>query len=632
MGNFHLSANSPDVEDIQEALPPTVDGINVNFCKNPACANFGVPATIVKWRRTARSGLGTMPGTAYTLTAVGKKRPALKCLLCGESFSVKSNLAVAEELQRFNRYLSKPGSPACRTPGCANYGVPVTNRSAYYPHGKSASGSPRWQCKLCRKTITRGEKALKRQRITHLNKVVLMSLTNKMPIKRILNVTKLNPVTLYGKIEFLYRQCLAFLGQRESAFLNMPIERLYLSVDRQEYKVNWSQQKDRRNVVLRAVGSADNPSGYVFGMHVNFDTTADPDAVEADALAVKDLDKPYPHRKYARLWLQSDYDESVLASAANKAKKAALRPRDALGDVIEEAYREAAAREDPEVTEEKSFAERLPERKGMQVHEEYTLYGHFYFLKNLLPWAVKLRFFLDQDSGMRAACLAAFAQDIKLRRVDAFYVRTAKELTVNEKHSHVHQAKARFKKMKAANPGLTKQEVVLELMKQAIAHRAVMGKWSDRWCEHPAPNMSEPLKAMCWLTEIPDPLRPVGPPALSLNNQTALMPANQVSATNEADHIARLFLKASLAGIDNFFQRVRRRLNPLERPLHTSSKAGRTWYGYSPYNPAMVEKLLTIYRVMHNYVEPGKDGNTPAMRLGLAKAPVDTDAILYLES
>lgn len=39
------------------ALPPAIKGINVNFCKNPRCANFGVPATIVKYRRTQGNAL-----------------------------------------------------------------------------------------------------------------------------------------------------------------------------------------------------------------------------------------------------------------------------------------------------------------------------------------------------------------------------------------------------------------------------------------------------------------------------------------------------------------------------------------------------------------------------------------------
>jgi hypothetical protein len=39
--------------------------------------------------------------------------------------------------------------------------------------------------------------------------------------------------------------------------------------------------------------------------------------------------------------------------------------------------------------------------------------------------------------------------------------------------------------------------------------------------------------------------------------------------------------------------------------------------------------LLDIYRTMVNFVEVGKDGKTPAMRLGLAKGVVSTDDILY---
>lgn len=74
---------------------------------------------------------------------------------------------------------------------------------------------------------------------------------------------------------------------------------------------------------------------------------------------------------------------------------------------------------------------------------------------------------------------------------------------------------------------------------------------------------------------------------------------------------------------------MRRSLNPLERPIKTSSKNYRAWHGYSPYNPKMVESLLVIYRVIHNFVETGKDKKTPAMRLGLTSAPVNVQDILY---
>jgi hypothetical protein len=423
-----------------------------------------------------------------------------------------------------------------------------------------------------------------------------------MPLRRIAKVAGISPATLYGKINFLHRQCLAFAGAHERPLLEFEASRLYVSVDRQAYSINWSRSSDRRNLVLRAVGSCDNDSGYVFGMHINFDSALEPAVVAEDVAKIHDTDLPYPHRKYARLWLESDYEEALVDSAQRRARAAKESSKRNLGAAIADAYDAAASREDSEISELKDGDQKLPEVRGMQVHEEYSLYGHFLFLKGLLRRVEKLRFFLDQDSGMRAACFAAFAQDIRMRRVDAFYVRAAKNMTIDKKHAAITRARAAFKKFHDTHPMLTPAAVELELMKTEIARSVTFGKWSDRWCVHPLPNMSEPAKAMCWLTDLGD---------------------------YDEEHVARLFLRASLHGIDNFFQRVRRSLNPLERPLATASQAGRTWYGYSPYNPALVEKLLDIYRVMHNFVEVGKDRKTPAMRLGIVKDVVMLESLIY---
>lgn len=590
------------------AVPPEIGGINVNFCKNPSCQNFGVPANLVKWARRKASGLNTVPGAAYTLCGVGKLRPALKCSMCGEIFSIKSNLAVAEEAYRFAGHLMPSDPICCPEPSCANHTVPFKTPGAYYRFGTTSTGAQRLRCRVCGKTFAIGGKALKRQRITHLNKTILLALTNKMPIRRIAKVTGLNPGALYGKINFLYRQCLAFAQAKERGRMELERDRLYLSVDRQEYTVNWSRDTDRRNVVLRAIGSADNESGYVFGMHLNFDTRVQPEDIEDAAQREKDSELPYPHRKYARLWLGHDYAAAVLDAAkerARKSEKARQGPvSKSLGAVIQANYEAAAARDDVEVSELKDEDQKLPEAKGVQVHEEYSIYGHFLFLRGVLRKVGKLRFFLDQDSGMRAGCLAAFAQDIKMRRVDAFYVRTAKEMTIDRKRSLLTASRAAFKAFHDANPSLSPAEVEVALMKAEIQRAVTLGRWSDRWCMHPMPTMSEPQKALCWLTDMED---------------------------YDEDHQAHLFLMASVRGVDNFFQRVRRSLNPLERPIKTASNGGRTWYGYNPYNPAMVEKLLSIYRVMHNFVEVGKDGRTPAMRLGLVSHPNEAEDVLYFE-
>ena len=74
--------------------------------------------------------------------------------------------------------------------------------------------------------------------------------------------------TVYDRIDFLYQQCLQFVAARERKLYNdLEFERLYLSVDRQIYLVNWWHRKDKRNVPIYATGCADNHSRYVFAKH-----------------------------------------------------------------------------------------------------------------------------------------------------------------------------------------------------------------------------------------------------------------------------------------------------------------------------------------------------------------------------
>ena len=97
----------------------------------------------------------------------------------------------------------------------------------------------------------------------------------------------------------------------------------------------------------------------------------------------------------------------------------------------------------------------------------------------------------------------------------------------------------------------------------------------------------------------------------------------------DENHRAWLYNKASLHGVNAFFNQVRRRLSLLERPVHSKTNRGRIWYGYSPYDPGNVIKVLDIMRTVQNYILTGKDGKTPAQRLGLAQAPLDYEDIIY---
>lgn len=573
-------------------IPLEADGIQVNFCKNPNCSNFGIPASQESLRGPAASKRPNL----YTVVASGAGQPVLRCNSCGEHMPMKSNAGIAEELARMRQASSPADEPSCPDEACANHEVPVSKGKAFYSaFGQTAIGSPRWKCKACGKTFSAARKSTHRQRDSHKNKRILKALVNQMPLRRIQEHEEIGNKTLRQRIGFFHRQALAFAAAREAKLKDLPIRRLYLAVDRQDYQINWTRRSDRRNVVLSAVVSVDNASRYVFAHHLNFDPDLDPRKIEADASAIHDPYKPGPFRKYARLWLKSDYAASVLNSAK-------ARPAGSLQGDIAGAYAQAQRRKDIEAPEAFTSDEKLPDM-GMQTHGEYTLYAHFLYLKSLIGNAEKWRFFLDQDSGMRAACLAAFKDEILERKADAFFVSINKDLTVDQKRSRKGRAKKEFDEAAAQMPGAAKEDVILALIKDRLATMVPIGKWRDRWLSHPLPDMGEPEKAIAYLTDFGD---------------------------YDPDHLAWLYNKASLHSADSYFMQIRRRVKSLERPLRSQGNSGRVWNGYAPYDPAMVQKMLDIFRVVHNYVlVSDKDKMTPAMRLGLAKAPLDYEDIIY---
>ena len=155
-------------------------------------------------------------------------------------------------------------------------------------------------------------------------------LVNKMPVRRIIEVADIHPKTFYHRLDFLHRQCQAFAAHRERTLADLPIRRLYIGVDRQDYLVNWQVRKDKRNIQLSAITSVDNEHGYCFGMHLNFDPSLNSEAVQAEVENNGDLGMPYPHRRFARLWLNADHDEASRKSMTRKRSKLGL-PTEKIG-------------------------------------------------------------------------------------------------------------------------------------------------------------------------------------------------------------------------------------------------------------------------------------------------------------
>jgi transposase-like protein len=542
----------------------------------------------------------------YLVGASGKKSPLLICKLCNEFIPMQSNLAIAEELIRISAYL-EPERAVCPKKDCAAFGKATLEdgKPACVRFGANSAGSPRYRCQACRKTFSFGGRSTLGQHMTHVNRDIFIHLMNAMPIRRVIKVLGISPSVLYQRIDFLYDQCQKFAGARECTLVDRTdLGTRYLTVDRQKLMVNWSSKRDRRNTLLLLMATADLSTGYVYAANLNYDGALDEAAIEADSVKYGDEHLAWPFRRYARVWLSSDYD----AAAVRRTKRAgalAASESEQLQALIEQTYEAALRRDDIEAGEDPTLATRTPPR-GMQLHEQVVMNAHIQLVTRLLCRADNLQIFADQESGIRAAIMAACHDRIKARTADAYYVSLLKETTIDRKRRKMAEIKAHFEEYRTLNPGLTDDEIKIQMMCDALTSAVPVGHFKDAWVSHPLPDMREPEKKVCWLTEIG--ARPEDPEYLEL--------------------IALRHLCATLAPVDRFFMQIRRGITLAERGIPSASTE-RLWFGKNAYNPNVLVKLVAIFRTYFNYCEVGADHKTPAMRLGLAKGLVRPEDIIY---
>jgi DNA polymerase III epsilon subunit-like protein len=583
-------------------VPDKVSGLQVNFCKIPQCPNFGkAKYTFRKPRgRPAKSTDGANRRDLYVPTGT-QQAPYARCTHCNKHFPLKSNQGILEELARLNSFKRERKTEAeqtCPNPDCGNYQtVSLEAGPDYYIRfGVTKNGHQRYRCKMCKETFILAKTS--RQVHSHLNRTIFEHLVNKAAIRPMCRLFKTSGRIIYDRIDFLYERCLEFVTEREKVLRDgMPIDRLYISADQQDLAINWPTRLIRKNIQLKAVAAADNRSGYVLGSFVNYDPSLDVRVVEKEAIETGDNFKPPPFRRYARAWLLDDYLREMIEGhkTVNPDKIENLREKTLA------LYNISVGKPDMESGEQPRDDRQLPHH-GLQIHNEYTLYAFFMYLKQLLPGVGKLRFYFDRDTGMRAACMAAFVDGIKKHTVDAFFAVINRAMKRDQKETSVDQAYRKFRTLQFLYPDKKESELKLMLMLENLGKAQVLGPYDDVWVDHPLPSPAEPELKSAFLTNL-----------------------NQY----DIDHQAHLHLNASEHAVNQYFMSVRRSINMLERPIVSASDPGRRWYGYSSYSPDKVIKLLQILRVYYNFVELRGDGSTRAMSLGIAKKPVRVETIIY---
>ena len=104
------------LKQLDERIPIEIGTIQVNFCKNPQCKNFGIPASTM--RQPRGPGSTKRDRDTYTVVGSGRGSPMLRCSFCGQYPTIKSNKASirVEPVLEVFRYHSYPDLPKSRLP------------------------------------------------------------------------------------------------------------------------------------------------------------------------------------------------------------------------------------------------------------------------------------------------------------------------------------------------------------------------------------------------------------------------------------------------------------------------------------------------------------------------------------
>lgn len=511
----------------------------------------------------------------YELSRDTKKNQlSITCQKCKRLTRLWNNKSVQEEYLGISGYYEElKATASCKNSDCSNYGIGVLKEPGkYIKNGQNKYEGQRYKCKLCNKscTVKKTKPPYSRQKYSYKNIDIFMNLVNKVPLNRILELNNINPKVLYDRIDYFYAQCRKFARAKNKQIKKKNFQSIRLSSDRQYYTTNWRSSKNMKNVILYNLSTVDESSSYVFLSSLNFDPTAKVKDINYMAWKYGDYERPIPWRIFARYRLDDDSDASAL---------------------------------DPDKTPYKKGAK---ETKGMQIINSYTMMAHFIYIKELFSSTTTLTLYNDDENGISNVIKNVFRERILDNSLEAFIVsidKTIKTKSRKKREKASKDAASEFKIFKSENPLLSDfnaKEIFIE------------NKWDDfkivnnmKWHTHPTPGAEEPGKAIHWITE-----------------------RNGI----ERSKISPLMVMATLNATDRLFLSLRRRITFFERSFSTASGAtttGAKWNGYGAYNPAVLVKVLEIFRIYYNFVLTGKDGKTPAQRLGVAKKAYTVRDILY---
>lgn len=469
----------------------------------------------------------------------------------------------------------------CRNPDCQNFGISMMLMpSAYRAFGRTAKGDPRHQCKCCRGTFSIGAKTRRHKR-TDRTGDILLNLVNKVPLSRICEINGVTFPQVYAKIDFIYQQCLAMAAQRERALSSCLSDgRPVFATDAQTILLNWPVRGRRGTVPLLHMSTVHKGSQFVVASTVDYDPDVSVEEVDKAMESCGDFLRPRSMRQHARLWSEREYRDAVMRGLPGF-----FGPEDmAAGGRL-----------------------KLP-GKGARVRGDAFMYAHIMLVRKMIGSEFRsAHFCVDADSGLAAAFCALSVDMVRSGRAHITEVSFEKGMTNDERSTMARLGGEAFHALNREN-------------------RASVDQIQER---HPELNRRQALVAHLLETRfaeasLKDRGRMLATAGIEWPFHTKAEPRKSLRLKTDLGHLgfeglAKLTCEATIHPVDAWFNLARRRVTGFERGLPTASNQHRIWHAYGLYDPDMVPKLVTILRFYHNWMLRGRDGATPAMRIGLAK-------------
>lgn len=216
---------------------------------------------------------------------------------------------------------------------------------------------------------------------------------------------------------------------------------------------------------------------------------------------------------------------------------------------------------------------------GVMTHLDYTSYAHAMLVRRLIGKPRYIDVYMDQDEVLRGAYVTALNWRIAMGDVDMAYVQFHKHMDIDLKRALANACEPSLLGLEIVY-GRNREEAISRHMADLYERqKARHVDWRNRWVPHPRDTLNEPERRILYLADTGD---------------------------KDLEDIGWTLSGATLAPVDNYFMRIRRGLQYLERPIPSHTNAEKLYYGYSAYDPRRVAQYLEIFRVYLPHLSDGE--------------------------